>query len=186
MLAKTSSKIFAIVFLLFLASSSAVAGKLEIHDAWVRETPPNAAVMAAYLTLRNHAAKTFTLVSAASPDFNRVEIHRTEQSDGMTKMFPVSRVMLSTNSSVSFQPGGMHLMLMKPKKRFKAGNSISLTLFFSDESSLNISVPVKKGTGNDEHKMDHGNHHSGHDSMHDNHGSHDKKNNKNHHNSHAH
>lgn len=166
-------------FLIFSASTIAAAGKLEIHDAWAREAPPNAEVMAAYLTLHNHSAKTHTLVSVSSPEFTQVKMHRTEQHDGMTKMLPVSRVMLSTNGSMSFQPGGMHLMLMEPKKRFKSGDSISLTLFFTDESSLKISVPVKKATHNDEHKM----HHDDHGSTHD---EHRKKNSKNHHDSHTH
>jgi len=161
------------VFLFLLVSvttSTAVtAGKLEIHDAWAREAPPNAAVMAAYLTLHNHSAKTYTLISASSPDFTRVEMHRTEQHDGMAKMLPVSRVMVSTNSSVSFQPGGMHLMLMTPKKPLKVGDSISLTLFFSDESSQKISVPVKKGSGSNGHAMHHGSHEPTHDKHQKNH-----------------
>lgn len=182
---KNHLQTLSLILLLLLTTAISAGEKLEAHDAWVREAPPNAAVMAAYLTLHNHSPKTFTLISISSPDFNRVEMHRTEQHDGMTKMHPVSRVMLSTNGSVSFQPGGMHLMLMKPKKRFKSGDLISLTLFFTDESSLNISVPVKKGTGDSSHKMHHGDH-STHDAMHDSshdssHNMHDKKNNKNHH-----
>lgn len=173
--------------------------EMEIHDAWTREAPPSTEVMAAYLTLHNHTAKTFTLVSVSSPDFNRVEMHRTEEHDGMMKMLPVSRVMISSNGSVSFQPGGMHLMLMKPKKALKNGDTVSLKLMFSDKSSLKTSVPVKKGTAGSGHEMHHGDHHdmhddnhqskheSTHDSMHESsHDMHDKKNNKNHHDSHTH
>jgi len=116
---------------------------------------------------------------------------RTEQPDGMTKMLPVSRVILSTNGSVSFQPGGMHIMLMKPKKTLKSGDSISLTLFFTDESSLKISVPVKKGTSGKEHGMHHENHQSDHDATHattheTTHDDHNKKNSTNHHDTHTH
>ena len=183
------------VFFFFLisvtASTIAAAGKLEAHDAWAREAPPNAAVMAAYLTLHNHSPKTYTLVSVSSPDFERVEMHRTEQHDGMTKMLPVTRVILSTNGSVSFQPGGIHLMLIKPKKILKSGDSISLTLFFTDESSLKISVPVKKGTSGKEHGMHHENHQSDHDATHattheTTHDDHNKKNSTNHHDTHTH
>jgi copper(I)-binding protein len=157
---KYSTTLPLVFFLLFsvTATTAARAGKLEIHDAWVREAPPTAEVMAAYLTLHNHSSKAYTLTGVSSPDFERVEMHRTEQHDGMTTMLPVSRVILSTNGSVSFQPGGMHLMLMKPKKHLMAGNSISLTLVFADESSMTITAPVKKATGDDEHAMHHGNH----------------------------
>ena len=160
-LPKTLPLFFFVLFSI-TAATAATAGKLEIHDAWVREAPPMAEVMAAYLTLHNHSAKTYTLTSVSSPDFERVEMHRTEQHDGMTTMLPVSRVILSANGSVSFQPGGMHLMLMKPKKHLMVGNSVSLTLLFSDESSMTITAPVKKATGEDGHAM----HHDMHD-MHD-------------------
>lgn len=190
----TFSRIFtAFLFLLIsmTASTSATAGKLEAHDAWAREAPPNTTVMAGYLTLHNHSKKTYTLVSVTSADFKRVEIHRTEEQDGMTKMLPVSRVMLSTNGSVSFQPGGMHLMLMKPKKSLKAGDTIALNLIFSDESSLKVSLPIKKSSSKDKHQMDHSGHDSGHSSDHSsNHSSaHEepsKKNSTDHHTSHTH
>lgn len=162
------STIFSLIILLLLSANISAAEKLEAHDAWVREAPPNATVMAAYLTLHNHSTKTYTIVSAASPDFKHVEMHRTEQHDGMAKMVPISRVILSPKGSVSFQPGGMHLMLMKPKKPLKAGDTVSLTLFFLDESSITLSVPVKKDDGNMGHDMmEHDMQH-----MHDQHDSH--------------
>lgn len=171
---------------LSLVTTASAGGKLEVHDAWAREAPPTTSVMAAYLTLHNHSTQGYTLSSLSSPDFSRVEMHRTEQHEGMSKMIPVSRVMLSTKGSVSFQPGGMHLMLMNPKKRLKAGDNISLTLFFTDESSLNISVPVKKATGSTGHQMNHDNHQSSHDSLHDNQDKHDKHNQESQQHSHSH
>ncbi|MBL1276196.1 MAG: copper chaperone PCu(A)C [Ectothiorhodospiraceae bacterium] len=146
-----------ILFIVLLSSAAttvfAEPDGVEVHDAWVREAPPNASVMAAYLTLHNHSDKGRTMVRAESPDFEKVEMHRTEQHEGMTRMVPVSRVMLSPNGSVSFQPRGMHLMLMKPKKRLKSGDSITLSLFFTDKTSMLISLPVKKVAGKDDHSM---------------------------------
>ena len=158
-----------LLFLLFsfIAITTASAGNIEIHDAWVREAPPNSEVMAAYLTLHNHSPKSYTLVSVSSPDFERVEMHRTEQHDGMATMLPVSRVILSTKGSVRFQPGDMHLMLMKPKKHLVEGNLISLTLHFADDSSMMINAPVKKATGEDEHAMHHDHMHDMHNNEHD-------------------
>lgn len=172
---KTSIKTFATPLaitysiLLLMASSATVyaAEKIEVHDAWVREAPPAATVMAAYLTLHNHSAKAYTLVRLSSPDFKKVEMHRMEQHDGMNKMIPVSRVILSSKGSVSFQPGGMHLMLMKPKRPFKAGDTINLTLFFTDKSSMKVSLPVKKATAEAGHDMHSGHHdHDAHSHQH--------------------
>lgn len=163
----TYTKIAPIWFLLLLiiSSTATAADKLEVHDAWVREAPPSVSVMAAYLTLHNHSAKGYTLVNLTSPDFKRVEMHRTEQNDGMSKMVPVSQVMLSPKGKVSFQPGAMHIMLMNPKKHFKAGDKIQLTLFFTDESSMEVSLPVKKATMKPGHHM-HGDEHDMHSHQH--------------------
>jgi len=122
--------------------------KFNVHNAWVREAPPKTNVMAAYLTLRNLSSSVYTLTGLSSPDFRRIEMHRTEQHDGMSKMLPVSQVILSSEGNIVFQPGGMHLMLITPKKRLRAGDNITLTLFFTDahstESAMEISLPVKK------------------------------------------
>lgn len=144
MFTKTFSNILATAFLLFFSNSAVASEKLDIHDAWAREAPPSTPVMAAYLTLHNHSSKSYILTHLSSPDFQKVEMHRTEQNDGMSKMIPVSRVILGPNDSVNFQPGDMHLMLLNPKKHHKAGDEIRLTLFFTNENSMKISLPVKK------------------------------------------
>jgi len=142
------AKTFLSVFLLLLVSSTSATGKLEVHDAWVREAPPKTNVTAAYLTLYNHSPRIYTLTHFSSPDFKRVEMHRTEQHDDISKMLPVPQAILNSEDRIVFQPGGMHLMLIGPKKRFRAGDSITLTLFFTDErsteNSIEISLPIKK------------------------------------------
>ena len=164
----TLTKIFPLVFLLMMTSINA-ADKLHVHDAWAREAPPGTSVMAAYLTLQNPSLKAYTLTGLSSPDFKRIEMHRTEQHDGMSKMLPVPQVMLNSKENVVFQPGGMHLMLINPKKPLKAGDNITLTLFFSDEhstkSSLEISLPVKKATTNTRHTL-HNEQHDSHSHQH--------------------
>ena len=43
-----------------------------------------------------------------------------------------------------FAPGGYHLMFMQPHKRYYDGALISVTLAFSDHSSLTILAPVRR------------------------------------------
>jgi len=164
----TFAKIFSFVFLLSVMTSSGATGMPEVHNAWVREAPPTANVMAAYLTLHNPSSRVYTLTGLSSPDFKRVEMHRTEQHDGMSKMLSVPQVTLNSKGRVIFQPGNMHLMLVSPKKRLRAGDNITLTLFFTDESStksstessMKISLPVKKATANTRHTLHNGQHDS--------------------------
>lgn len=168
---KAFTKISLSIFLLLLASAGnlSAAGKIEIKNPWVREAPPNAKVMAAYFSLHNHSVQGKILISASSPDFKRAELHRTEEHDGMAKMVAVHRLNLDSKGSIDFKPGGLHIMLINPKKSLKAGDSISLTLFFTDESSLKISVPVKKAAATMGHNMDHsmhGDQHKSHSHQH--------------------
>jgi len=141
------------------------SGKIEIDNSWVREAPPHAAVLGAYMTIENHMAKTAKLVHISSPDFARVEMHRSVEKDGMMHMIKQSSIKVPANGKVMLKPGGYHLMLMKPKRALKAGDTVSLTLKFADGTQSVISVPVKKDTGgmdmNMKMDMDH---HEGHDS----------------------
>ncbi len=155
----TLTKTGSFVFLLLIAIRSSTADEPEVHDAWAREAPPKTNIMAGYLTLQNPSARAYTLTGFSSPDFKRIEMHRTEQHDGMSRMQHVPQVILSSKGNVVFQPGNMHLMLINPQKRLKAGDNVTLTLFFSDdhatESSLEISLPVKKATANTRHNGQH-------------------------------
>jgi len=135
--------------------------QLEVHDPWVREAPPSVKILVAYLTLHNHSDKTHMVSSITSPQFERVEIHRTEIKDGMTRMLPVSKIMVSPDGKVLFEPGGLHLMLINPVKNPRSGDTIQFILHLLDGSSLNFIAPVKKGHGledHSQHKMNHDSH----------------------------
>ena len=163
-----------IIVLIFLCLNMPVLAseKMEVHDPWVREAPPTVKMLAGYFTLHNHTDKTHTILGVTSPQFNRVEIHRTEIKNDIARMLPVSKVMISSHGKVLFEPGGLHLMLIKPKKNYRSGDEIQLTLHLSDKSTFDFTAPVKKGHGGEDHSkhdMDHGSHNKNHDMNHDSH-----------------
>ena len=175
-------------FISFSLSISAFASnKPEAHDPWVREAPPNASVMAAYLTLHNHTDKTRMINRASSPDFENVEIHRTEMRDGMAHMMPVSRIMITSQGKVSFAPGSMHIMLINPKRKLRAGDKVQITMHFMDDSTLEISAPVKKsqsmGNSHEHHKPKHNEHNKmNHQNHSEDHSNNQKENHDHNHN----
>ena len=134
--------------LLLLASTSWASPQhgIEAHDPWVREAPPSATVLAAYLQLHNHGDKMHTLVSAESPAFERAELHRSMEKEGMAMMSKLSQVMIAAHGKVAFEPGGLHIMLIKPVAPLKAGNTVSITLHFKDGSSLVVNAEVRRDT----------------------------------------
>ncbi|WP_455199641.1 copper chaperone PCu(A)C [Kaarinaea lacus] len=132
-------------------------GDVMIHDAWVREAPPNAKMLAGYFSIMNHGAQSKSLVGANSPQFERVELHRTVMEGGMAKMVPQDSIEIPVGQTVNFEPGGLHLMLINPVKPLKAGDSVELTLKFNKGATIKVEAIVKKGgrSAQQEHHHEH-------------------------------
>lgn len=139
-----------------LLMSQAHAAGFKVQDAWVPEAPPVARVMAGYMTLVNDTDKEMTLISVSSPDFGKVEMHRTETVNGMSRMLKQDKVSIAHNGKVEFKPGGLHLMLMQPKHPLKKGDKITLNLEMGQQR-IEVIAEVKEAGAED---------HSGHEHHH--------------------
>jgi hypothetical protein len=146
---------------LILASSLALAEDATIHvrDAWIREAPPNAKVLAAYFTIENHAPWADALTGVTSAGFGKIEIHRTEIKDGVARMLPQPELTLPSHETVKLEPNGLHLMLMEPKSAVRAGDRMTLQLTFKSAKPLSIEVDVRKAHDGAEHAHEHPHHH---------------------------
>jgi protein SCO1/2 len=115
---------------------------LDIHHAWVREALPSSTVNAGYMTLENHSKEPQTLVSIKTDAFASVEFHQMTTKDGLMSMQSLPTVKIPANTTVSFTPGGKHLMMHQPKQDFVKGQSIKLTLHFESGKTQQIKVRV--------------------------------------------
>lgn len=136
--------ILAGLFLQSIASIAIADGELIVRGAWIRAAPPNAPVLAGYMTIENHSRTSKSLVGAASPAFSDVTIHRTEHIDGVARMSHVVKVDIAASGKRVFQPDGYHLMLMQPKQPLRAGNRVPLELRFADGSKVSVVFPVRE------------------------------------------
>jgi len=137
------------IMVLMLAHQSVQAFEFpETTNTWLREAPPNAKMLAAYATINNQTNENLTLIGAYAPDFGMAEIHKTVEIDGMLKMREQKELALPLNANITMQPGGLHIMLMMPKKKFKAGDEARICLIYKDESGKeqvhHLDFPVKK------------------------------------------
>ena len=132
--------------------------ELDVQNAIVPEAPPTAKVLTAYMQLHNNADRLQTVLSISSPQFERIEMHRTEITDGMARMKPVEHIRIAAGESAELKEGGMHLMMYRPDARYKAGDCVELILHFADNStqSLRASVEKRKGMAD---PVDHSHHH---------------------------
>ena len=136
-----------LLFLIFFTTQSTLAqnNSIEVTGAWINEAPPTVKVLAGYFTISNLANEPVDLVSASSPDFEKIEFHLTETRDGVASMQKLEAVTISAQSDFSFIPGAHHLMLFNPMKAPKAGEKIPLQLTFSNGVSIDTEAEVKRG-----------------------------------------
>ena len=155
-----SRSIAAVLLSLFVIATAEAGDGLEMRDGWVREAPPGAMALAAYMTLSNTGETDRKLVSASGPAFGAVELHRSVVEDGMARMLPQDSMPIPAGGELVLKPGDYHLMLMRPKSALKAGDQVELSLGFDDGSTMPVTLPVRKASGGDhDHMHDHTHHH---------------------------
>lgn len=117
---------------------------IVVRDAWVREAPPGAPVLAAYLTLENPGPKEDKLVAVLCPDFGKIEIHATEIRAGVARMIALDALPIPPHALVKLAPGGFHLMLHQPRRALAAGANVKLELRLGSGTRLTVVAPVRR------------------------------------------
>jgi hypothetical protein len=136
-----------VMLALTLAATSWLAAAqpdIQIENAWVREAPPSARMLAAYMTLKNPADQDQVLVEVQSPAFSHVMLHRSEVIDGVARMIHLDEVVIPAGGSVQLEPGGLHLMMPAPENRLSAGDRVPLVLLFADGNQIEVQAEVRK------------------------------------------
>ena len=121
------------------------ADDLGITGAWVRATPPNRDVTAAYLVIENRSDRPRELLSVETTAAEYTELHTMRQVDDMMEMKKIERLVVPAHGEAALEPGGNHIMLFGVKRQLAEGDSVSLTLRFADQSTRNVTAEVLKG-----------------------------------------
>jgi len=118
---------------LCLASASFVYADsaLLVDEAFIREAPPTSKVHAGYATLTNTGATDIEFTGASSESYMNIELHLTQQVDGIFKMTPQEAITIKANNHLIMAPKSYHMMLMGSKQSLKAGDEVTITLHTS-------------------------------------------------------
>jgi copper(I)-binding protein len=143
----------AFVISLTILLVSASPDTIQVRDVWISETPPGVSKNAAYLLIENPGIEYVVLQSVDSPDFERVEIHRSMVSDGQVRMQLQSHVEIEANTVFQFSPGNYHLMLINPLRKMQAGDMSILNFNFLNAAKISVNAEVRKL------QLDHVHHH---------------------------
>ena len=122
--------------------AAAARAEVTAHAPWVRGTVAGQSVTGAFMELTSSTDT--TLVGVESPVAKSVELHTMEMSaDGMMKMRPLERLLLPAGKTVTFAPGGYHIMLTDLHQPLKAGAKVPITLIFEDAQKKKQTLQVQ-------------------------------------------
>lgn len=122
--------------LLLIASTAAMAD-LQVSEAKLRLLPGNLPA-AGYFTLTNTGNQPVVLTGAQSPAFAQVMMHRSSLESGMASMQHVTQVEIAAGATLTFAPGGYHLMLMQHQRELALGDQVEASLLVADGQSLPV------------------------------------------------
>lgn len=133
------------------ASASAA---FSSSNVWVKAA--DGGMTAGFGELTNTGDTDLTVVSATSPATSSMQLHETVQNEnGQMVMREVEGgFVIPAHGSLALAPGGNHLMFMDVTSPLRAGDDTSITLTFSDSSTVQITAPVKEFSGANENYDD--------------------------------
>ena len=131
--------------------NAADAPDISLEHVWARPTVSNATVAAAYFTITDNA-RPDRLIGVSTPVAASAQLHETINDNGIMKMRPISTLALNPGKSVTFAPGGKHVMLMELKSPLKAGDSFPMILTFEHARPLTVTVNIEASGST---RMDH-------------------------------
>jgi len=134
----------AFIFLIstiFLLGACNVVEDIEVHEAWSRPTAQGNTA-AAYFSLHNHTQSDDELIGASSTISDAVEIHESKMENDVMTMNMVMSVPLAAGEELSFEPGGLHVMLVGIKQELKKGDHFELTLHFKNHTDIKVNIKV--------------------------------------------
>jgi copper(I)-binding protein len=115
--------------------------ELSAKDAWIRLAAVPDRPAGGYVDITGGTAKA-TLLAASTPVALRTEIHESMEHGGMMKMEALGQVDVPPGVTISFAPGGKHLMFFDVSPELKPGATAPLTLKFAEGQTLTLDAKV--------------------------------------------
>lgn len=116
-------------------ANASAADQVSASQAWIRILPGDLPA-GGYVTLKNNGAQAVSLSGASSAMYAHVMLHQSSTAGGMSRMSMVDTLAIPAHGSTVLAPAGYHLMLMQPTAPVKPGDTVKVTLKFTDGSTL--------------------------------------------------
>lgn len=128
-------------------SSEVSVAALTLDDAWVKAA--DSGMTAVFGTLTNTTSEDLTLVDARFDGAETVELHETtgDGSGGMSMREKEGGFTVPAGQTLSFEPGGNHIMLMGLTRPITPGEEITLDLVTAEGTAVPATAIAKEYTG---------------------------------------
>lgn len=140
-------KVLAVAFALLMPSVTFAhdytIGQLMVMHPVAKETTATARTSAGYFSVTNTGEATDMLIGVEA-DFPRVMMHTTRVENGVASMQHLDVVALEPGQTVTFEPGGLHVMFMGLSEPMIEGDKIPATLIFEKAGRLEVHFNVEK------------------------------------------
>jgi periplasmic copper chaperone A len=141
---------FALTFILLLSACGPDKG-IEVHSAWARPAAQgeNGGV---YFELHNHGSTPDELTSVSSDVADAVEIHESKMEGDVMKMEMMTSLPIDAYADMTFEPGGLHVMLVNLHKELKLDDEFEIVLHFKTHEDISVHVIVKDTAPAEDHE----------------------------------
>jgi copper(I)-binding protein len=134
------------------AGEKVAAGDLRVSHAWAFEVAAMAHAVDVYLTIDNVGEAPDRLIAAAVDFAAEVEIQAPVVEDGVLKTATVRAVEIAPGQTLTFQPGGIHLVLQSVQRAFEHGQHFDLALTFERAGTVEVEVEIEEPDHEEEHE----------------------------------
>lgn len=114
---------------------------LTVSDVWARKTRRTMSA-AVYMTLHNGTSEPDMLVAVDTPHAEMATLHQSSEQNGIMRMEQQDDVLLNPGETVTFEPGGHHVMLMQLSGPLEEGDVFPLILTFERAGDVTVYVTV--------------------------------------------
>lgn len=126
-----------------ICATALAAQEVAIQKAYIPVAPPGVMSHAAYLELTNASVRTRSLIGVTAQGYGMAHLHESQDQDGVAVMSMVHQLDIAPGQTVSFAPGRLHIMLMRPEGHQAAGDIVKLTLHFANGEDVVTEAVVK-------------------------------------------
>lgn len=129
-----------VVLLLFPLLSCGQSAKLEVKDAWTRDTVGRTVNAAIFMVITSQRGD--RLVGASTSIAQKTDLMTIAGGNGAMEMKYVQGIDIPANKPVSLNPGGLHVWLAGLKQPLRAGQTFPLFLKFEKAGQRQVTVSV--------------------------------------------